>query len=215
MNEALDLYCERTDSSFWSEPLNAVSNLGFIVVAALIVHAWNRHRHDGPVLALALLTALIGIGSFLFHTLATGWAAIADTAPIGLFILGYFYLSMRRFLRLPVARAIAATVAFLAAGIGLVPFLQLLFGGSAAYIPALFGLVGVGTVLARLSDPRAAGLLLAGMLFAVSIASRVVDQSLCARLPIGTHFIWHILNAAVLYVVMMTALDRPRRRRTV
>ncbi|MGX1096031.1 ceramidase domain-containing protein [Amorphus sp. MBR-141] len=215
MTEALDLYCERTGPSFWSEPLNAVSNVVFIVAAVLIVHRWSRQRGDWPVLALALLTALIGIGSFLFHTLATGWAAIADTAPIAAFIFAYFFLAMRRFLGLPVAWALAATVAYLVASVGTVPFLQLVFGGSASYIPALFGLVGVGAVLAARGDPRAAGLLLAAMLFAVSLASRMADLPVCAAFPIGTHFLWHILNATVLYVAMATAFDRPRRRRSV
>jgi hypothetical protein len=212
---ALDLYCERTGPSFWAEPLNAVTNIVFIAVAVLIAREWNRRRDDWPVLMLALLTAVIGVGSFLFHTLATTWASIADVAPIAAFILGYFYLAMRRFFQLPIARALAATAGFVAASVALVPFLQTLFGGSAAYIPALLAIVGVAALLARRDDPRTAGLLLAGMLLAASISLRVVDLPLCAAFPIGTHFIWHILNAAVLYVVMVTALDRRRRHPSV
>lgn len=215
MTDALDLYCERTGTSFWAEPLNAVSNVVFIFAAILIVREWSRNRHDWPILGLALLTAAIGIGSFLFHTVATAWAAIADTAPIALFILCYFFLAMHRFVRLSVVRALAATVVYVAASVAVVPFLSLIFGGSAAYLPALFALVGVGAFLATRGDPHAPGLLVAGALFAASVSFRVIDEPLCAAFPIGTHFIWHFLNAAVLYVVMDTALDRPTLRRSV
>lgn len=213
VTEALDLYCERTGATFWAEPLNAVTNIVFIAVAVLVLRDWGRRRDDWPVLGLALLTGAIGIGSFLFHTVATRWAAIADVLPIALFIFAYFLLAMRRFLQLSMFRAFAATAGFVAASLVLVPFLERPFGGSAAYIPALLAIVGVGALLAWREDGRAAGLLLAGMLLATSIAFRMIDLPLCAAFPIGTHFIWHMLNAAVLYVVMVTALDpRPRRR---
>ena len=35
----LDLYCERLGPEFWAEPLNAISNGGFIVAAWL---AWRN-----------------------------------------------------------------------------------------------------------------------------------------------------------------------------
>ena len=31
--EPVDLYCERTDPGYWSEPLNALSNASFILAA--------------------------------------------------------------------------------------------------------------------------------------------------------------------------------------
>lgn len=209
MTEALDLYCERTAASFWAEPLNAVTNLAFVVAALLVMRVWARQRNDLPVLMLALVTAMIGIGSFLFHTVATRWAAIADTTPIAVFIFGYFLLAMRRFFQLSLARSLAATAGFIAASVALVPFLQMVVGGSAAYIPALMAIAGVGALLAWREDPRAGGLMLAGILLAISISFRIIDEPLCAAFPIGTHFMWHILNAAVLYVAMMTALNRP------
>jgi len=32
----IDLYCERTDASFWAEPANALTNAAFLIAAALI-----------------------------------------------------------------------------------------------------------------------------------------------------------------------------------
>lgn len=34
----IDLYCERTAVGFWNEPINALSNIAFVVVAVL---AWQ------------------------------------------------------------------------------------------------------------------------------------------------------------------------------
>ena len=50
------------------------------------------------------------------------------------------------------------------------------------------------------------------MLFLVSLTARTLDRSACAILPIGTHALWHILNAAVLYALVAAAI---RHRQTV
>ena len=51
--ESIDLYCERTGPELWSEPLNALSNLAFIGVAALL---WRRAggRHSSADIRLLL-----------------------------------------------------------------------------------------------------------------------------------------------------------------
>ena len=74
-SQTIDAYCERTDASFWSEPLNAVTNLAFLITALV---SWQRVRGERLPLAglLCALLAMIGIGSFLFHTFATRWAAL-------------------------------------------------------------------------------------------------------------------------------------------
>ena len=80
--------------------------------------------------------------------------------------------------------------------------------GSQGYFPALGALFVIGW----LNRAGAAGrmLLIAGCVFAVSIALRIADLPLCGALPLGTHFLWHILNAAVIYLVLRGALaERP------
>ena len=44
----------------------------------------------------------------------------------------------------------------------------------------------------------ARGLALGAALLALSITFRALDGPLCAAWPIGTHFLWHLLNAAML-----------------
>ena len=93
----IDAYCERVDASFWSEPVNALSNAGFLVAAAIAFRAGGgpaRARPAGAFLIAAV--AVVGVGSFLFHTFANRWSRLADVIPIAVFIYGYFALAMRR-----------------------------------------------------------------------------------------------------------------------
>ena len=94
----IDAYCERIDASFWSEPVNALSNAAFLVAAAIAFARWRRAgASDLPALFLIAAVAVVGIGSFLFHTFANRWSRLADVIPIAVFIYGYFALAMRRF----------------------------------------------------------------------------------------------------------------------
>ena len=112
-SQPVDLYCERLDPSFWAEPLNALTNLSFLIAAVVAFIQWRRAGgKDWPVLALVGVTAPIGIGSFIYHTVATRGAALFDTVPIAVFIYGYLLLALRRFLRLSGLIAAAALAGF-------------------------------------------------------------------------------------------------------
>lgn len=209
-SQPVDLYCERLGPSFWAEPLNALTNLSFLIAAAVALVQWRRAGgRDWPALVLIGVTFAIGIGSFIFHTVATRGAALFDTVPIAVFIYGYLLLALRRFLGLstPVALAtLAAFVVLSALEARLVPSGTL--NGSHAYLPALAALVGVGW-LAPGRRPRQL-LLTAAAVLALSIVFRSIDQAVCPALPIGTHFLWHTLNGVVLYLTLRAAMPAPR-----
>ena len=215
-------YCERGDASFWAEPLNAVSNIAFLVAAGAAFRLAGRGGgRDLPARGLAGLIAIVGIGSFLFHTLAVRWSLLADVIPIALFIHAYFFLSMRRYFGLGAWPAGAVTLLFAAFNLGLEPALDAATGrsmdaltnGSIAYVPAVLALVGVA---AGLLQPQTCGLaparrragvslLAVAGLFVLSLTFRTLDAALCARWPMGTHAVWHLLNAGVLYGLIATA----------
>ena len=220
--EPINAYCERHDASFWSEPLNAISNAGFLVAAAFAAREEQAlPRRDHAARALALLVAVVGIGSFLFHTFANRWSLLADVIPIAIFIYAYFFLALHRFFGLSPLLAGAATVLFAGFGFGLNPALDALTGasmsdltnGSIGYLPALLALVGTGVgllFLARESGEayRAAGAAILGVavLFLLSLIFRTLDSAICPLVPIGTHLLWHLLNAAVLYLLIRVAM---------
>ncbi|RVU21728.1 ceramidase domain-containing protein [Methylobacterium oryzihabitans] len=214
--EPVRAYCERTGPEVWAEPLNAVSNAAFLV-AALVLWREGRGRRDATAAALTGLVAVIGVGSTLFHTLAVRWSMLADVIPIAVFIHAAFLVMVRRLLGLGAVAGVAATLAFAAAAAGFEPALSALAGtplgpatnGSIDYAPAALALVGVGAAGLAAAPPgrRWAGraLIGLGLVFAASLGARTLDPSLCAAVPVGTHWLWHLLNAVVLYGLVRTA----------
>ena len=57
---SVDIYCERLDTSFWAEPINAITNLSFIVAGLFI---WRLRTPRSNLMAILMI--LIGLGSEL------------------------------------------------------------------------------------------------------------------------------------------------------
>ncbi len=217
-------YCERLGSpAFWAEPLNAITNAGFLVAAGMAFWLWRqRDPRDQAGLALILLMVAIGIGSFLFHTIPNRRTVLMDVLPIQGFILLYFGLAIRRFLGAPLWLALLGPVLFFFASAGLVNALgSSTLRGGIGYVPALLALFGFGLTMAARSRHAGAGrsglwddaarrvaraLLLAGGVFALSLAMRTFDQPLCSAWPYGLHFLWHLFNATVLGLLALAAI---------
>lgn len=193
----VDGYCERLGPGFWGEPVNAVTNLAFVLVAAVM--AW-RLRGTGlrKAWGMVALLAMIGLGSAVFHTFATVWAGVADVVPIVGFVLLYLYAANRDFWQVPRVWAGLGVVAFVPFAAVLTPLFAPLIGGSAAYapLPVVIALYAWG--LRRRAPATARGLATGAGLLAVSIMLRALDMAICAHLPLGTHFAWHLLNALML-----------------
>jgi Ceramidase len=206
----VDLYCERITPQFWAEPANALSNLAFLVAAFAAFQLWQREgKGDRPILALIVVVAAVGLGSFAFHTLATRGAMLLDVTPIGIFIYGYFLLALRRFLLLSWPAALVNLTAFIAVSVGLATLVpREVLNGSVGYFPALAALIVLGSMLRAHAAGRA--MLIAAGLFVVSLIFRIVDLDICPSWPLGTHFLWHLFNAAVLYVVLRGAIAERR-----
>jgi hypothetical protein len=193
----VDGYCERLDPSFWAEPVNAITNLAFLIAAAVM---WPRVRgmRSGQVLAGVL--AVIGIGSGLFHTFAQVWAGVADVLPILAFILIYIAVANRDFWGMRPVWAYVAALGFVPFAAATVPLFQLVpgLGGSAGYapVPLLILLYAVG--LRRRLPVTSRNLAIGAGILILSILFRSLDMPICAAIPLGTHFLWHILNALML-----------------
>lgn len=209
----IDLYCERTDASFLAEPLNAVTNLAFLLAAALIV---RRARSEHGALpwdasVLAALAALVGAGSFLFHTFATVWGRWLDLG----FIAAFIYVLLARFL------GRAAGLGWPGVLLGLVLYAALergvlaavprgALGGSIVYLPALLTLAGCAAFAWKRGDRAASRFGAALAVFAVALALRTIDGPVCEAWPVGTHFVWHLLVAWVLYLGATAVLTARR-----
>ena len=95
----IDGYCERLEPGFWGEPLNAISNLAFLV-AAIYVARYLRWFNLPLARGMMWILGIIAVGSFLFHTFATVWASTADVVPIMAFILLYVFASVHDYMNL-------------------------------------------------------------------------------------------------------------------
>jgi hypothetical protein len=216
MSDYVDNYCERTDGSFWSEPLNAVSNVSFLiasVAAWLLVRRTARElgRPAGELYALPVMIFLIFVGSSAFHTTATRWGLAADSGSIGVYMVYFIALWPKLYWDLPWRRAWLGGPIFLA----FTALLTLVPGLPGMYLSAVVGLVVLAGFLffSKHEDrrPHWRWYLAAAVVFAVSLTARTLDGPLCGSMPIGTHYIWHALNGVVLYLVTRAAVTRWRQ----
>lgn len=212
----IDLYCERTDPSFWSEPLNALTNASFLIGAWYVWRVVSNAKSNPPwaLRMLPALLAAVGICSFLFHTLAVLWAAVADQLTILLFGGVFLYAFLYHAARLPRIPALTVAVLF---GVASYYFPRLLPPGllnqSGGYLPYLIGLLAMMAWL--MIQRRAAARQFAGAiaLFCLALLFRTVDQYWCTQFPLGTHFLWHLLNGAVLALLSVALLHEVSRSR--
>ena len=193
----VDGYCERLGPGFWAEPVNALTNLAFIVAA---IWAWRRGEGLVPVRVLAAVLFAIGVGSGLFHTLATRWAGVADVVPILIYILTYIYLANKHFWGMSRVWSGVGTALFFPYAAATVPLFAMVpgLGGSAGYAPVPLLIFAYAVALRHRLPEVAKGLAIGAGILVLSILFRALDMGVCTGWPLGTHFMWHILNAVML-----------------
>lgn len=225
-HEPIFAYCERaSDPDFWAEPFNAISNAAFLVAALLAGRLYLKRQINDPTIACLIgLIGLIGFGSFLFHTIATRWSALADVVPIAIFTLIYMVFALRRF------AGLSSGIVALLMGLYLatvtwtftidckpdwLPATAIVgrncLNGSVIYLPTLVSLLVLLAILAIKRHRTAVPILLATIVFSLSLSFRTLDYELCDQVHLlgasrGTHALWHILNAALLYILARTAI---------
>lgn len=198
VTDYVDGYCERVAPGLWGEPLNSLSNLAFLLAAVLV---WRLAKGDRTGRLLAALIGLVFVASSVFHLLATRWAGAADSLAILVFVLVYAVVFVRTYWSR--RWAWVAVPGFLA----LTVVTALLGGG--LYLAPLIGLFTFAAVLAIRRDTAWTRFAVAGAVFALSLSLRTLDRDVCDYVPAGTHFLWHLLNGLVLYLVSRAAV-RPQ-----
>ncbi len=212
----IDIYCERTDFLFWAEPANAITNV-FLFLAGvyglLLLKDLSHPTQKKWMMILSGNAMLIGIGSFLFHTLANRWSMLADVVPISIFMLLFLVWALRFLLNLPRSGIATAVVGFIAIGWALKKLLPVDFmNGSATYLHALAALMIVGHLIRTTHRPIARLFKLAIGIFTLSLTFRSMDIAVCEIFPLGTHFLWHTLNGCLLAICLkvIAKAEKPR-----
>lgn len=198
----MQTYCERGGLGLFDEPLNAISNLAFLLSAWA---AWRLARRSRALSSglrmLIVLCITVGVGSALWHTFATPWALVLDLVPIMLFQLCFLSLYGHHVARLRTPVIIALLVLFVGAGLSLRVYREWL-NGILFYAPALVLAWIVGLHYYRSARRERFVLLASALLFSAALTGRTLDLILCWQFPLGTHFLWHALNGIVLYLAM-------------
>jgi len=196
----VDLYCERVAPGLLGEPLNTTSNAAFFIAAWLLWRFAGKNLFPSARARLLIaMIAVIGVGSTLFHLFASEETRSLDLLPILVFELLFLWFYARMVMRMaaPVAAVLAALLLALS-----------LYGrahaeslnGSLVYAPALLVLLGLAMYHFNMRLNGRFDLVLAFGLFLASLGFRTIDLAVCQWTRVGTHFMWHILNAAVLYL---------------
>ena len=194
--EPINLYCERTGSGPWEEPLAVIASLAFLP-AAWAMLLWSRKV---PQLRLtALLTFLLCPAVAIGHIWPGKVMVVVSQSLVLALMLHYFYRISRDAMHLsPLVSALCVGMILPFAAISLM-LIAVLPGatGSLSYASMLILILGYAAILRRDAPETARGLFIAALIMGFAMAARSSDLPLCGAWPYGTFFLW-ILGAATL-----------------
>ena len=203
-------YCGRSGEGFWGEPQNSLSNLAFILVAALAFTVWRKSETRDPwQLLLICLAGLIGVGSYVFHSLPGPSTLRLDLIPIQIFgLAALLYLLRAKFL-LPLWSALLAVAGFFLLRQGwIIVAPRGTLGGAITHVPTVVLLALCGSWLSKRGDPLGRYLFAATGLYGLAILARSLDVAFCQSFPFGFHWLWHCLTAAVTGAILLGLIAR-------
>lgn len=208
--------CERTSEHMLSEPLNVLSNLFFIYVAVSIYRYYHKHedlmnRWIWDIHALTFLVFIIGFNSIVFHMFPSRFTELMDTIPIVMFIMIYFTSVLFRIGKLNLFQGAICLVAFVGFSHILVHQFPRALNDSIGYLSSMIALIIIAVHLHLKARPSSSHFMLAAVIGVCSLFFRAIDQEVCEEFAIGTHFMWHTLNATLLYILLKQIIRNVNR----
>ncbi len=180
--DSVGYYCGRLGPGLLGEPLNSFSNLAFVLGALLAWQLWRpSSARDRWQLLLIALAAFIGIGSFIFHGHPTADTLPIDLVPIQVFGLAALAYVCLRYFKFHAAIAVAILVMF---------FLFRQYWIAVTPKGALGGAIACCAYLA-------------------AILVRSWDLYLCPSFPYGVHWVWHLLTALTVSLIVVGMVRFP------
>ena len=200
----MDFYCERTNNQIFNEPINAISNIFFIIVSISLFKILRKNQSDKIYYVQPILIFLIGIGSFLFHLKPNLITLYSDIIPIFLFSLSFIFLFNRNVINISNLNSALLFILFFTLLLFITPKLKYeILNGSEFYFANYFFLA-MYTIWLYFKKSDSFQLLFLGFIFFnLSILLRSIDNHICNYLSIGTHFLWHFFNAYLLKILTL------------
>jgi len=198
--------CERLHDGFWQEPLNAISNLAFVYAAFRLYRFYQQHPEIQKLRTIDIRTLIffigaIGVASFIFHTTPNYYTELLDIVFIVAFVLLYFFTVLVRVIHAHWFDIIICTTAYLGFTYALVNQFPNALNDSIGYLSTMTSLVFLAIYFNIRQRPSAQSYLLAALIGVISLFFRSIDNAVCDLIPIGTHFLWHTLNAILMYIL--------------
>ena len=200
----MDFYCERTNNQIFNEPINAISNIFFIIVSISLLKILKKNQVDKIYYVQPILIFFIGVGSFLFHLKPNLITMYSDIIPIFLFSLSFIFLFNRNVINISSVNSALLFILFFILLLFITPKLNYeILNGSEFYFANYFFLTMYSIWLYLKKSDSFQLLLLGFIFFNLSIFLRSIDNHICNYFSIGTHFLWHFFNAYLLKILTL------------
>ena len=156
-------------------------------------------------ITLSIVIFLIGLGSFLWHTFPNRITGFVDIFFIVLFMFIYTYkiysykISVSKLSSYIIAGMFILSSYFIGQLLS-----KTVISSSGFYIVIILHLILLCLIFKRkgIEIKILNSLLKATFLFILSLFLRTIDNIICLSFELGTHFLWHILNALVLFYLL-------------
>lgn len=199
-------WCERTLCTWMNEPANAVSNIGYIVVAILIFLEARRNK-NGLGVGFAWIVFVVGATSWFYHATNNYFTQVLDFVGMFFYVFLLLVFNLRRLGAVAEKNQWWFYGAFVAAATAAVPILaragipyQILIALSAVGI-----VVTEGIIFLRKGEPetRYAMFGVAIVFFAAAAACSASDVERLVCDPdnhfLQGHALWHLLSSVGIY----------------
>lgn len=201
MLESLTLYCEVPHFHGTFEPLNTITNIFYFVVAV-----WVYLQKDIPqnikIYFTTTLTALF-VGSFTYHFFRHEITLWMDIIPIVFTLLGIIYFEFSNFFKKILIPFVGFILSFIALFLALQQMNLFPNGHPEFYLTIIIFWMGLLLLFWHQKNFKKLKWYFLGLItFGIAFFFRQIDYSICSQIIFGTHFLWHICNALMLFFLL-------------
>jgi hypothetical protein len=205
-HDAGPIYVETQMGRFPVEPWNTASNLAFLAVLVYFAGRSGLRLRRFPVTVVSQPILLVGwIGGTLYHaTRGHDLWRILDAAPIAflaLLVSVYLWHCLLGSVLRAAAVVVGPALLFKLSDLALPESQQTMMFAGYAFLATLIILPAI--LHCRRQHWRGVVWLVGAVVsFAIALTMRQLDASMAAVLPMGSHWLWHVLGAAAAFCGM-------------
>lgn len=198
MLEPIHLYCERLGPGVWDEPYSLLASASFLILALAV---WRGAAGLVFLKRMSVSILVLGLASMAQHAVPSRLTLVILLVAVLILVLGYFHAVNRDMLGMSRLMALVCTLLILPFAAVSLPLIGVLEGASSslAYAALPVMLLGYAALLRPDHPATARGLSIGAAIMIAGLCARSLDRPLCDRLPSGTHFLWILAVAWLLW----------------